>query len=186
MAEENAKLFESIGLEPKTAANVAGSPKLCAALRGVITEAGLLGGCDKAVGNALYNMATKVRGQRELRCSGACACGAARYHLRALTPAPCAALRRQFPGNAMVHRPLLAGYVASGKIKARGALQRLRSAASKGLAALATAFAAAALTAAPRLPLCAGAAAAGGRLPVPRVHRRAAGRQRSAGGAYAA
>ena len=60
MAEESAKLFESIGLEPKTAASVAGNAKLSAALRGVITEAGLLGGCDKSVGNVLYNMATKV------------------------------------------------------------------------------------------------------------------------------
>jgi len=133
MAEENAKLFESIGLEPKTAANVAGSPKLCAALRGVITEAGLLGGCDKAVGNALYNMATKVRAVAGCDAPARAPARYSAYHPRALT-ALCrcfAAACRQFPGNAMVHRPLLAGYVASGKIKARGALQRLRSAASK-------------------------------------------------------
>lgn len=126
-AEEAARLFESIGLEPKTAASVAGNGKLSAALREVISEAGLLAGCDKAVGNVLYNMATKARGagQHERagraparRCGAAAAVRSALSHARALTRRP-ASPRLQFPGNAMVHRKLVAQFVSSGKIKAR-------------------------------------------------------------------
>ena len=133
-AAEAAALFESIGLEPKTAASVASNAKLSAALRGVITEAGQLGGCDKAVGNLLYNMATKARG-------AATRCGAGRARARRSGAAfvvrgalsrscadarPLAAPRAQFPANAMSHRQLVADYVSAGKIKARSGAQRRR------------------------------------------------------------
>ena len=133
-AAEAAKLFESIGLEPKTAASVASNAKLSAALRGVITEAGQLGGCDKAVGNLLYNMATKVRGAvgrggagraRARRFGAACAARGALSRTGA-DATPLAAPRAQFPANAMSHRQLVADYVSAGKIKARSAAQRLR------------------------------------------------------------
>ena len=133
-AAEAAKLFESIGLEPKTAASVASNAKLSAALRGVITEAGQLGGCDKAVGNLLYNMATKVRGAvgrggawraRARRFGATCAARGALSRTGA-DATPLAAPRAQFPANAMSHRQLVADYVSAGKIKARSAAQRLR------------------------------------------------------------
>ena len=54
-------LFTSIGLEPKTAANVATNAKISAVLKEIINEAGLQGGCDKAIGNLLYQMVTKAR-----------------------------------------------------------------------------------------------------------------------------
>ena len=60
-AAEAAALFASCGLEPKTAANVASNAKVSAALREMLADAGVLGGCDKSVGNLLYSAATRVR-----------------------------------------------------------------------------------------------------------------------------
>lgn len=62
MAEELKALFESIGLDAKTATQVTQNAKVSAVLKEVITEAGAEKGCDKAVGNLLYMTATKVRG----------------------------------------------------------------------------------------------------------------------------
>lgn len=62
MADELKALFESIGLEPKTAASVTANAKVSAALKEVIQEAGAEKGCDRAVGNLLYMTATKVCG----------------------------------------------------------------------------------------------------------------------------
>ncbi len=69
--EALAALFESIGLDAKNAANVATNPKVSAALREVIAEAGVQAGCDKAVGNLLYSAATRVR-RADARCSTSC------------------------------------------------------------------------------------------------------------------
>ena len=93
-AAEAAALFASCGLEPKTAANVASNAKVSAALREMLADAGVLGGCDKSVGNLLYSAATRVR----RRCSCGVAARRARLHARncALT---CARLRRSFPAT---------------------------------------------------------------------------------------
>ena len=58
---EAAALFESIGLDPKTALNVSRNAKLSAALREVVAEAGAAPGCGKVVGNLLYSAAAKAR-----------------------------------------------------------------------------------------------------------------------------
>ena len=53
-------LFLSIGLDPATAKNATTNAKLSATLSAIITEAGVQGGCDKSIGNLLYQAATKV------------------------------------------------------------------------------------------------------------------------------
>lgn len=53
-------LFLSIGLDPATAKNATSNAKLSATLSAIITEAGVQGGCDKSIGNLLYQAATKV------------------------------------------------------------------------------------------------------------------------------
>ena len=56
-----AALFESCGLDAKTALNVSRNAKLSATLSEVIAEAGAAAGCGKAVGNLLYAVAAKAR-----------------------------------------------------------------------------------------------------------------------------
>jgi hypothetical protein len=79
-------LFVSIGLDPKTAANVSSNAKVSSALRDVIAEAGLLGGCDKAIGNLLYATATKARPacSRSRMCAACAAAGRVRRSASAL------------------------------------------------------------------------------------------------------
>lgn len=62
MAEELKALFESIGLDAKTATEVTANSKVSAVLKEVIAEAGMEKGCDKSIGNLLYMTATKVCG----------------------------------------------------------------------------------------------------------------------------
>lgn len=51
--------FLRIGLDERTARNTVANNKVTANLNAVIHEAGVLEGCDKAVGNLLYTVATK-------------------------------------------------------------------------------------------------------------------------------
>jgi Glutaminyl-tRNA synthetase, non-specific RNA binding region part 1 len=60
-ADALAELFAGIGLDTKTAAQVARNTKLSATLVEVIAEAGAQPGCGKVVGNLLYQAAAKVR-----------------------------------------------------------------------------------------------------------------------------
>jgi len=105
-ASADQALFVAIGLAPTTAANVSSNAKVSAALRELVAEAGVSGGCDKAVGNLLYNLATRV-------CP---------LHLSS-PPHASHAAGWQFPGNALAHRKLVAQYVSSGQIKARSSRQ---------------------------------------------------------------
>ena len=66
MADAAAALFVACGLDPKVAAQVSVNAKVSAALRDVIGEAGVTGGCDKSIGNLLYATATKARLRRAL------------------------------------------------------------------------------------------------------------------------
>ncbi|KAH7440393.1 hypothetical protein KP509_04G104900 [Ceratopteris richardii] len=58
-AEDEAKLFLSIGLDQRTATNALANAKVTSNLSAVIHEAEVEGGCDKAIGNLLYMVATK-------------------------------------------------------------------------------------------------------------------------------
>ena len=177
-AAEAAKLFESIGLEPKTAASVASNAKLSAALRGVITEAGQLGGCDKAVGNLLYNMATKVRGAAGRGRAGRARARAAARHVRCAARCHAPTLtQRLLPRAARSSRPTRCRTGSWWRTTCRPA--RLRHAARR------SGCAGAAQRRSPRRPQlrwrsrggvarCTGAAAAGWRVQLPRLHRRAA------------
>ncbi|KAI5063130.1 hypothetical protein GOP47_0021677 [Adiantum capillus-veneris] len=55
----SAQLFLGIGLDERTATSALANAKVTANLTDVIREAGVEGGCDKAVGNLLYMVATK-------------------------------------------------------------------------------------------------------------------------------
>eukprot|EP01112_Ceratiomyxa_fruticulosa_P017623 TRINITY_DN5529_c0_g2_i1.p1 TRINITY_DN5529_c0_g2~~TRINITY_DN5529_c0_g2_i1.p1 ORF type:complete len:812 (-),score=190.81 TRINITY_DN5529_c0_g2_i1:122-2464(-) len=59
MSEGNVHLFLSLGLTEKVAVDTNKNAKLSAELLEVIKEAGVGGGCDKIVGNVLYNVAAK-------------------------------------------------------------------------------------------------------------------------------
>ena len=61
MSDDAAELFASVGLDAKTAAQVARNSKVSATLREVLAEAGVSAGCGKVVGNLLYATATKAR-----------------------------------------------------------------------------------------------------------------------------
>lgn len=54
-----AELFLKIGLDQRTANNALANAKVTSNLYDVIHEAGVQGGCDKAIGNLLYTVATK-------------------------------------------------------------------------------------------------------------------------------
>lgn len=59
MAEADAHLFTLIGFDEKKAAETAKNKDLTHQLKTIIAEAGVEQGCDKAVGNILYTLATK-------------------------------------------------------------------------------------------------------------------------------
>ena len=52
-------LFLSLGLNDKTVADILKNASICKILREVISEAGVDGGCNKEMGNLLYQVATK-------------------------------------------------------------------------------------------------------------------------------
>eukprot|EP01113_Clastostelium_recurvatum_P013689 TRINITY_DN1730_c0_g1_i2.p1 TRINITY_DN1730_c0_g1~~TRINITY_DN1730_c0_g1_i2.p1 ORF type:complete len:651 (+),score=200.23 TRINITY_DN1730_c0_g1_i2:79-2031(+) len=57
---DDAKLFLSIGLDEKRAKDTTKNKELTEVLKGLIHDAGVQGGCDKGVGNALYTVATSL------------------------------------------------------------------------------------------------------------------------------
>lgn len=57
--EEALDLFLKIGLDERTAKNTIANNKVTANLKAVIHEAAVTNGCDRAVGNLLYTVATK-------------------------------------------------------------------------------------------------------------------------------
>ncbi|CAI5464953.1 unnamed protein product [Closterium sp. Yama58-4] len=59
LAKDALEMFLKIGLDEKTAQNAVANAKVTANLVEVIKEASLEGGCDKAIGNLLYTVATK-------------------------------------------------------------------------------------------------------------------------------
>lgn len=61
MAEDpRIEVFKAIGLDPKVAAETINNKKFAATLYQIIEEAGITGGCDKAVGQVFYNLTSKV------------------------------------------------------------------------------------------------------------------------------
>ncbi|MCO5601875.1 hypothetical protein L7F22_056001 [Adiantum nelumboides] len=57
--DPSAQFFLGIGLDERTATSALANAKVTSNLTDVIREAGVEGGCDKAVGNLLYTVATK-------------------------------------------------------------------------------------------------------------------------------
>ncbi|KAK9105773.1 hypothetical protein Scep_022617 [Stephania cephalantha] len=61
-AEKSLDLFLKIGLDERTAKNTVANNKVTANLTSVIHEAGVDSGCERAIGNLLYTVATKFPG----------------------------------------------------------------------------------------------------------------------------
>ncbi|EGG13728.1 asparagine-tRNA ligase [Cavenderia fasciculata] len=67
MSEADVTLFRSIGLDEKKSKDTVKNPELTATLKAVINEAGVSGGCDKAIGNYVYQLATSAVAQSPSR-----------------------------------------------------------------------------------------------------------------------
>ncbi|KYR00516.1 asparagine-tRNA ligase [Tieghemostelium lacteum] len=61
------KLFLAIGLDNKRAVDTTKNPELTATLKSIISEGGVESGCDKAIGNLLYSLATNATASSPLR-----------------------------------------------------------------------------------------------------------------------